>query len=388
LCWEANQSNRPTLRARDRIKFGVAFPAQHDSIIEAALAIMATTVTTTMTTRTITIIIMVMATIFNAVIVSTFTCITRSKPFPLFATTNNDNNSKSVSESLSSSLEFRKITKITREEVEEEILLDNDPSTTLTTKTKTTVIKSVETDDDDDLNVDISINVNNDVVVVMEENRQQEQSNYTDNWNEMYDLLLKCSHHECHCNVPIDYYIIEDGSRKNLGQWLNCQRQLETQGTLDTRKEELLTNAGVIWEVVPPKQWERMFTLLEKYKHSNNGDCNVPRNYKEDGLNLGTWLSKQRLAKKEGIIDPVEQMRLEKLGIVWNTFSQQWDEKYNLLLQYKQREGNCRVPQKHRENNENLGAWLNKQRQIKKKGKLDDERLRKLEDIGVIWSFI
>jgi hypothetical protein len=80
-------------------------------------------------------------------------------------------------------------------------------------------------------------------------------------------------------------------------------------------------------------------------------------------------------------------MRLEKLLVVWGTISQQWDDMYILLLQYKQREGNCKFSQNHKEINENLGAWLNKQRQRKKEGKLDDERLRKLEDIGVICLF-
>jgi predicted helicase len=61
---------------------------------------------------------------------------------------------------------------------------------------------------------------------------------------------------------------------------------------------------------------------------------------------------------------------------------------YILLVKYKAREGNCKVPQGHKEDEENLGVWLNTQRINKKKGTLVDvERIRQLEELGIVWKF-
>merc|ERR1711915_499101 len=37
--------------------------------------------------------------------------------------------------------------------------------------------------------------------------------------------------------------------------------------------------------------WDRNYALLIRYKF-REGHCNVPHSYKEDGINLGMWVSK------------------------------------------------------------------------------------------------
>ena len=52
---------------------------------------------------------------------------------------------------------------------------------------------------------------------------------------------------------------------------------------------------------------------------------------------------------------------------------------------YHKREGHCDVPKSHKEGGENLGLWVADQRTAFKKGKLDPERTRRLEAIGIKW---
>lgn len=63
-----------------------------------------------------------------------------------------------------------------------------------------------------------------------------------------------------------------------------------------------------------------------------------------------------------------------------------WDEMFALLLQYKEREGHCRVRMLDKEGGESLGYWLRDQRALKSNGELDDELVEKLEEVGVAWS--
>jgi hypothetical protein len=83
----------------------------------------------------------------------------------------------------------------------------------------------------------------------------------------------------------------------------------------------------------------------------------------------------------EGQIDEdVKRSRLDIDHQVWR-----WERKYLLLKQFNDREGHCRVPYLHQEDEANLGAWVNNQRQLKTKDKLDSDRQRQLEDIGFEW---
>ena len=94
----------------------------------------------------------------------------------------------------------------------------------------------------------------------------------------------------------------------------------------------------------------------------------------------------QRRVKKAGKLDVDRAKRLDDIGMVWDVLSYKWDQRYQLLIQYKQREGDCMVPFGHKENGENLGSWLDKQRQAKKAGKLDGDNVQRLEDVGMVWD--
>merc|ERR1712238_421777 len=157
-------------------------------------------------------------------------------------------------------------------------------------------------------------------------------------------------------------------------------------GQLNIKKEKQMEDLGVVWDVLS-QQWENNFILLVKYK-DREGDCNVPNDHKEDGENLGNWLNNQRQANNNGKIDTQKQKQLESLGVVWDILSQQWENNFNLLVKYKDREGHCNVPRRHKEDGKNLGAWLSKQRTANRNGKIDTQKQKVLDDLGVIWSFM
>merc|ERR1712130_616549 len=127
--------------------------------------------------------------------------------------------------------------------------------------------------------------------------------------------------------------------------------------------------------------------LLIKYK-DRLGNCDVPSNHKEDEKNLGNWLSDQRKLKKKRKLREEYQHRLEELGVVWDVLSQKWEDNFTLLIKYKDREGNCDVPRNHKEDEKNLGNWLNDQRKLKRKEKLSEEYQHRLEELGVAWDVL
>ena len=62
----------------------------------------------------------------------------------------------------------------------------------------------------------------------------------------------------------------------------------------------------------------------------------------------------------------------------------QWRKRYNQLIQFKQANGHCNVPQRYSVNLE-LGRWVKDQRTSKTKGMLSKERTNLLNEIGFSW---
>lgn len=201
-------------------------------------------------------------------------------------------------------------------------------------------------------------------------------------WDDMFALLVEYKGREGDCMVPLKHK--ECG--KNLGNWLDYQRRFKRKGSLDVSKKDQLEAFGVVWDVNAFNK-EEMVARLLRYKE-REGDCNIHKSHREDGKALGLWLAAQRQLRATGKLDPTLSKRLEAAGVMWKINDQKWETMFALLVQYKEREGQCRVPQRHQEgeDNKNLGAWLDQQRNKKKNGKLDAALEARLEKIGVEWN--
>ena len=63
-----------------------------------------------------------------------------------------------------------------------------------------------------------------------------------------------------------------------------------------------------------------------------------------------------------------------------------WEESFGELVEYKTREGHCRVQRNYRTpDGYNLGKWLANQKQKKRKGDLDPDLEIRMTDLGVKW---
>jgi hypothetical protein len=124
------------------------------------------------------------------------------------------------------------------------------------------------------------------------------------------------------CNVPRSHK--EDGA--NLGTWVPRQRIEKRKGELSADKSRRLESIGMVCGPLL-SQWEDMFALLEAYK-IREGHCNVPRSYKEDGASLGSWVTRQRQAKKKEMLSADHKRRLEEFGILWEPLEAEWEETF------------------------------------------------------------
>ena len=121
------------------------------------------------------------------------------------------------------------------------------------------------------------------------------------------------------------------------------------------------------------------------------GDCSVPTQWKENPQ-LGAWVANQRHLQKVSKLSGEKERLLTELGFVWaqqrsstRGANREWNERFDELVQYKAKHGDCKVPTRWEENR-GLGVWVSNQRQLKKLGRLGSERERMLNELGFFWG--
>jgi ribosomal protein L7Ae-like RNA K-turn-binding protein len=198
---------------------------------------------------------------------------------------------------------------------------------------------------------------------------------FTADWEEGFSYLKVYNEREGHCRVP--YKHVENGFR--LGPWITKQRLRKS--ALSEERCKRLDELGFVWGAREAK-WEEGFSYLTAYK-DREGHCRVPKDHAESGFRLGQWVGVQR-----GFVNlPDERrQRLSGLGFVWDTHEAAWEEGFSYLKAYKEREGHCQVPYKHVENSFRLGGWVDTQRQWQRKGRMSQERLQRLNELGFVWD--
>jgi len=129
------------------------------------------------------------------------------------------------------------------------------------------------------------------------------------------------------------------------------------------------------------ERWVRGFAALSKFRE-REGHCRPSEDHIEDKFNLGQWVSVQRYRKD---LLPVERRRrLDAIGFVWDCRDYRWDERFAVLLKFRQRNGHCRVPALYKEGDFKLGYWVSTQR--KYRDEMSTERRKRLNEIGFVWD--
>jgi hypothetical protein len=181
-------------------------------------------------------------------------------------------------------------------------------------------------------------------------------------------------------NVPQD---------RQLAGWIGDQRLIRKRGRLSEDRIRRLDELGFEWESDAAK-WDEMFERLAVYK-MQNATCAVPLKWAEDP-ELARWVNRQRSNKKRRLLSEDQLRRLNALGFEWDPRSALWESMFACLVAFKAHTGHCRVPIRWRDpaqldrDNARLASWVNHQRQLRKHGRLSEDRIRRLDELRFDWG--
>jgi hypothetical protein len=191
-----------------------------------------------------------------------------------------------------------------------------------------------------------------------------------------------------HLKVPANY-IDENGV--SLGAWIRYLRTYQKDGYVSEEQRVKLNAIGMNWSSDYDRLWEQKYKEAELF-YQKNGHLDMPATYvTESGVSLGRWVYNQRYAREmPGITNnKLTEDRIKKLdaiGMIWQV-QDSWDKRYELAKQFYDTSGHLNIPHTYyTENKIWLGKWVYLQRKAARNGKITDEQIQKLTDIGMNWN--
>jgi len=196
-------------------------------------------------------------------------------------------------------------------------------------------------------------------------------------WESKYAALVQYKRTHGHCRVPIES---EDHAR--LGNWVSLMRVRKKQGKLSKERIRRLDELGFVWDAgskVKRESWDSKYAALVEYQRMH-GHCRVPKSH----ASLCNWVRMMRGYRKRGTLSEERIQRLDALGFVWGVLAT-WESNYAALVEYQRAYGHCRVPTKSKDH-ARLGNWVSMMRLRKSQGRLSEERIRRLTQLGFVWD--
>ncbi|MCD8075379.1 MAG: Helicase associated domain protein [Lachnospiraceae bacterium] len=210
-------------------------------------------------------------------------------------------------------------------------------------------------------------------------------------WERNYAAAKR--YHDKYGNLnPSAKYVDEEGVA--LGAWISDIRACENAGArqkyLTPERIQKLNDLGMVWDALD-YFWERNYAAAYRY-YLENRNLDVPAGYvTEDGIRLGTWIYRLRSLRagtaKGTPPDEDQVKRLDAIGMNWeNQFENKWEKGFQAATDYMKEYGNLMVPTKYvTKNGLHLGTWITRQRDQYKKGRLSEERTRRLDKLCENW---
>jgi superfamily II DNA or RNA helicase len=196
-------------------------------------------------------------------------------------------------------------------------------------------------------------------------------------WEKQFDELAEFKEQNGHCRVPQSY-------KKNisLGVWVSTQRGKLSKGNLPKNKKEKLDSLGFSWN---PREeiWEDFFKKMKVFK-KENGHCRVPKGCSKDPK-LSMWVQEQRTLFAGNKLRKERENLLLEIGFSFNPDEDLWNNQFEKLKNYKTEHGDTNVTQSYTKDSA-LGSWVNTQRVYFRKGKLDNDKIKALNEVGFVWE--
>lgn len=133
-------------------------------------------------------------------------------------------------------------------------------------------------------------------------------------------------------------------------------------------------------------QWWDGYAQLVDF-HTREGHTRVNHEFvTDDGYRLGDWVTAARNMHTTNRLAPDRVEALRKLDFVFDARQADWDRSFAVAAAYHAEHGDLQPHHTYRAGGITLLNWLNRQRALKRRGRLHPERETRLNTIGMSWD--
>ncbi len=187
-------------------------------------------------------------------------------------------------------------------------------------------------------------------------------------------VAFKREHGDCRVSL-------QSKTHEALANWVHTVRKRRKLGNLSEAQVRRLDELGFTWSRA--SDWAKRLQELKAFK-KKHGHCNVPYQSKTHAA-LGHWVHNQRHIRARGELSEERIRRLDELGLTWS-FTGVWEKYLSELEAFKKQHGHCNVSSQSK-THAALARWVTAQRHHRKKGTLSEERVRRLDELGIAPSY-
>ncbi|MQS07635.1 Helicase associated domain protein, partial [Streptomyces alkaliphilus] len=199
-------------------------------------------------------------------------------------------------------------------------------------------------------------------------------------WLVGYDALLRWTAEHGSAEVPAAATIDLPGKPGyRVGAWVVEQRRALRQGTLRPHRYELLTEAGIVWDVADAKFTNGLIAARAYFE--KHGTLAAPRDAVVDGFPIGQFLD--NLRKRQMVLTDQRDAALSAIDPRWNPpWPLAWERGRAALATLLEGEETVPdIPPGVRAGGIDVGAWL--RRQLVGWNGLDDAQREALAKLGI-----
>lgn len=225
----------------------------------------------------------------------------------------------------------------------------------------------------------------------MDQSKEQQ-----DNWDELSDEDLFAddifADHEQDDGLFMESSVVPSNCSSDQGPTSNISAILDTVNTSSSSLKPTSTKARPHRYQSGP--WNQRLEELRQF-YQEHGHLLVPHVYKKSPR-LSQWVKRQRYQHRlkqmgrHSTLSDDRELILNKIGFVWESHKQSWNDSFQSLQVFYMTRGHCRVTKSNAD--ETLNTWCKHQRRQYKRfvcgqsSHMTMERIQKLESLQFDWD--
>jgi len=175
----------------------------------------------------------------------------------------------------------------------------------------------------------------------------------------------------------------------DLYDWIKSLRVKRKKGELTQKEIKLLNNINFPWDTARSMSWDDKYQLAKEYYEKHGTVDILPSVTLDNGFKLGVWIQSQKIDYKNNKVSPEHlplllALDFDKFAI--NKKEAKWEKHLALAKKYHSIYGTINIEDNYMFEGFNLGNWISNAIAFYNRGILPQERIKQLEELGIVWS--